>query len=81
MKFKLSVHAKEVMLTRNISRDWVSDALSNPSGKLEISEHETHYFFTIREYGNRCLKVVINPIKLLVITAYFDRKAHKRGCK
>jgi len=27
------------------------------------------------------IKVVVNPIKHLIVTAYFDRKMKKKGCK
>ena len=30
---------------------------------------------------NICLKIVLNPISMIVITAYFDRNVRKKGCK
>ena len=35
----------------------------------------------IEAYENRCLKVVVNPVKRLEITVYFDRQMRKKGCK
>ena len=81
MKFKLSVHAKDVMDNRNIVEDWVYAILDNPFVTIEIAKDEVHVYGTIKEYNNRCLKVVVNPLKSLVITTYFDRKMKKKGCK
>ena len=81
MKFKLSVHAKDVMKNRNITEDWVYAILNNPSVTMDIAKDEVHLYGIIDEYNNRCLKVVINPLKNLVITTYFDRKMKKKGCK
>ena len=81
MKFILSAHAETVMLKRNIPKEWIFRTILVSSAVIEIDNNETHYFLNIKEYDNRCLKVVINPIKLLVVTAYFDRKAQKKGCK
>ena len=81
MKFKLSVHAKDVMKNRNIIEDWVYAILNNPSVTMDIAKDEVHLYGIIDEYNNRCLKVVINPLKNLVITTYFDRKMKKKGCK
>ena len=81
MKFKLSVHAKDVMKNRNIIEDWVYAILNNPSVTMDIAKDEVHLYGIIDEYNDRCLKVVINPLKNLVITTYFDRKMKKKGCK
>ncbi|WP_295421904.1 DUF4258 domain-containing protein [Sulfurovum sp.] len=81
MKFKLSVHAKDVMENRNIIADWVYNILDNPSVVIKIKEDEVHLYGIIDEYNARCLKVVVNPLKSLVITTYFDRKMKKKGCK
>ena len=81
MKFKLSVHAKDVMKNRNIIEDWVYAILDNPSVTQEIDIDEMHLYGIVHEYNARCLKVVVNPLKNLVITTYFDRKMKKKGCK
>lgn len=81
MKFNLSIHAKDVMSARSIIEEWVYSTINNPSSTVNVNEQEIHYFSTIRENGNRCLKVVVNPVKHLIVTTYFDRKIQKRGCK
>lgn len=80
MKFNLSLHAKDVMVARDILDEWVYFTLHDPSTKIIIDEQEVHYFASIIEHDNRCLKVVINPVKQIVITTYFDRKMKKKGC-
>ena len=81
MKFNLSIHAKDVMIARDIPEEWVQSTIGNPSATAIINEREVHYFSTIRENEDRCLKVIVNPVNHLVITAYFDRKMKKKGCK
>ena len=74
-------HAIDVMTNRGIESRWIDFVLENPSLVLNISIIEAHYFSSILDSDNRCLKVVINPTTQVVITAYFDRKARKKGCK
>ncbi|MCF6207694.1 MAG: DUF4258 domain-containing protein [Sulfurovum sp.] len=78
---KLSIHAKDVMDNRNIPEKWVYCVLNDPSLIIEIKEDEVHYYGMIETHDNRCLKVVVNPLKALVVTTYFDRKMQKKGCK
>ncbi len=80
MKFNVSIHAQDVMAARDILEEWVQSAVDDPSTKIDINKQEVHCFITITEHDSRCLKVVVNPIKRLVITAYFDRKMKKKGC-
>lgn len=81
MQFELSIHAKDVMTIRNILEEWVISTINDPSVKVIVNEQEVHYFSTISENEKRCLKVVVNPGRSLVITAYFDRNMRKRGCR
>jgi len=81
MKFKFSVHAKDVMENRNIVEEWVNAIVESPAVTIEIADNEVHLYGIVDAYGGRCLKVVINPLKHLIITTYFDRKMKKRGCK
>ena len=81
MKFKLSIHAQDVMTARGILEEWVVSTIDDPSGRVIVSDEEVHYFSTIHRNEERCLKVVVNPVKYLVVTAYFDRKMRKKGCR
>ena len=81
MDYKLSKHAIDVITARNIKTEWVVLIFDNPSRKDIIAPNEVHYFRAIVENESRCLKVVFNPISMVVITAYFDRNMRKKGCK
>ena len=81
MDYRLSKHAQDVISARSIQVKWINAVFDDPSRIDTISEHETHYFKTIAEHDDRCLKVVFNPTTLIVITVYFDRAMRKRGCK
>lgn len=77
MKYELSQHAKDVLLEREISTDWLERILNSPT-KTEPDRDDVgleHRLGTIEEYGNRVLRVVINkqvsPVR--VVTLYFDR--------
>ena len=81
MKYRLSKHAIDVMKARDINEDWVEYTVDNPSLKVVKAPNEVQLFSTIEAYEKRCLKVVINPISMVVITVYFDRNMRKKGCK
>ena len=81
MKYRLSKHAIDVMRARNINQDWVKYTVDNPSLKVVKAPNEVQLFSTIEAYEKRCLKVVVNPISMVVITVYFDRNMKKKGCK
>jgi len=81
MEYKLSQHAKTVMVARSIKKEWIERTIKNPSLTVEKSSNEINFFSTIEENENRCLKVVINPITMIIVTLYFDRNMRKKGCK
>lgn len=79
--YDFSIHALDVMNNRNIQKDWVLFTIKNYTRKDENSNNEHWYFSIIEEYENRCLKVVVNPIRKIIITTFFDRGMRKKGCK
>jgi len=81
MKYVLSKHALDVMGARGIKEEWVDRTVETSSLKVIKAANEVHLFLTIYEHESRCLKVVINPISMIVVTAYFDRNMRKKGCK
>jgi len=81
MEYRLSQHALDVMAAREIKEKWIRDTIQYPSLKRVKSSNEVNLFSTIDENGNRCLKVVVNPISMIVVTVYFDRNMRKKGCK
>ena len=68
------------MMARGIIDVWVFFTFKYPSKNIVIDAQEVHYYASIKEYDNRCLKVVVNPEKHLVITTFFDRKMRQKGC-
>jgi len=76
-----SKHALEVMIKRDISKALVLETINDYSLKVKLTENEEHYYKSIKSKENRCLKVVLNPKTLYVVTVYFDRNMRKRGCK
>jgi len=81
MNYKLSKHALDVINARNIKLKWIEYTIENPSLKSIKASNEVNFYSTIFEKENRCLKVVVNPINMIIITAYFDRNMRKKGCK
>jgi hypothetical protein len=78
---KFSEHSKERILERTIKREWIESTLTSPDDFYQVSEDKSYYLKTIEENGDRCLKVVYNPLENRVITTHFDRSLKKRGCR
>ncbi|MGF1569426.1 MAG: DUF4258 domain-containing protein [Nodosilinea sp.] len=76
--FELTEHARYQMQDRAIHPDWVESTLSAPHRQLPlaISHGNTHYLKQIPDFGNRWLRVVVNPTAApqRVVTVFFDRR-------
>ena len=81
MKYTLSKHAIDVTTARNISLEWIIRTIESPSLKVVVADNEIIFYTVISENEKRCLKVVVNPLNLIVVTAYFDRNMRKKGCQ
>ncbi len=75
-----SKHAQDVMQHRGLSETLLLQCVRAPDSMVAVSETEVHYFKFIGG-EKKCLKVVINQQTKVIVTAYFDRNANKRGCK
>lgn len=77
---EFSKHFHQMLEERNISREWVDQALDNPDNVEDIEDGTQHYIKQIPEYGNRWLRIVINvriePIR--GVTAFFDRRLRRK---
>ena len=78
MNYQLTQHAKDVLLERRIPIEYVERILNAPE-RFETDANDSaleHRLGRIAEYGNRVLRVVVNPHDnpATVITAFFDRK-------
>ena len=76
---EFSKHFNQMLEERNISREWVNQALDTPDNVEDIEDGTRHYIKQIPEYGNRWLRVVINvrvePNR--GVTAFFDRRLRR----
>jgi hypothetical protein len=76
--FELSNHAQHQSQERNIQGAWLEKALSSPDRLLLLADSHgnTHYLKQIKDFGDRWLRVVVNPSvnPKQVITVFFDRR-------
>jgi hypothetical protein len=79
-EYELSLHLLEKIAKGTVERQHIEETLSNANKFVEVEDDEVHFFKRIISFGNRCFKVVFNPLKKLVVTAYFDRKMTKKAC-
>lgn len=76
--FELSEHARFQMQERNIQPSWLTQTLSAPDrlGAKADLHGNTHYLKQISDFGDRWLRVVINPTvdPQRIVTLFFDRR-------
>ena len=72
--WRFSRHLKDVLECRSeIKASWIYETIDQPDFKEEVSDTEVKYWKKIPEFGERFLRVVVNPKDMIVITAFFDR--------
>ena len=78
--FIFSKHLINILNLRRkeIKAEWIIQALREPDFKEVVSEEEVRLWKRIDDFGGRYLRVVVNPRKRLVITAFFDRNFKRR---
>ncbi len=67
---KLTKHAQERLEERSIKAEWVYETIKSPDDIQIISKNEIRYW---KKIGNKILRVVANPERERIITAFFDR--------
>ncbi|NJL48431.1 MAG: DUF4258 domain-containing protein [Leptolyngbyaceae cyanobacterium SM2_5_2] len=76
--FTLTEHARYQMRDRAIEPAWVDATLSAPQRLLSLADSygNTHYLRQISDFGDRWLRVVVNPTvePQKVVTVFFDRR-------
>ena len=74
----LSEHARFQLDQRQIKMEWLNQTLSDPDRQIVGADSygNTHYLKKIQEFGDRWLRVVINPngSPQRVVTVFFDRR-------
>lgn len=77
-QYRLTKHAKLVILERKIKPEWIDFSISFPQAKQRdrIDPLLIHFLGVIEEKENRVLRVILNQAEKppVIITAYFDRK-------
>jgi len=74
-EYKFSNHALKVLkIRKEIKEEWIWQTIEYPFMEVRISDSEIHLFRKIDEFGGKVLKVIINPEKKMIITAFFDRR-------
>jgi len=76
-----SRHLMERMEQRNIKLIWILDTIRMPDKEEHIDDDEIHFFKIGEEFSNKCLKVVVNPVDKIIVTAHFDRTKTRKGFK
>jgi len=79
IKYNISNHAKSMIIEREIQLNWINSAIQVPDRKILIEEKEIHYIKKISAFGNRYLRVVVNPTvnPMNIVTVFFDRRLIK----
>jgi len=76
--YKFTAHAENNLKERAYIRiEWIEKTLEAPDLKEVFSDIEIHFIKQIPEYGDRFLRVVVNPQRKTVITYFFDRRLKK----
>ncbi len=77
--YVLTEHASDVLKERGISTEWVAAAILSPDRKDPDGEGKMHFIKRIHEFGDRWLRVIVNPTAnpKRIVTAYFDRKLRR----
>lgn len=61
---------------QNISKSWVYTTLGSPDKIESHDDGSVHYIKIIEEFGNRHLRVIVNPAVQpnKIVTQFFDRR-------
>lgn len=74
--FTYSKHLLNDKLLRpelHLTQERIDSALTEPEHVVEKNDIERHYLKRIPDFDHRWLRVIVNPKKQLIITAFFDR--------
>lgn len=57
-----------------IKPEWIEAVINDPEHFEYVSEDEIRLWKQIPDFGNRFLRVVVNPKNKAIVTAFFDRR-------
>ncbi|WP_232500435.1 hypothetical protein [Hydrogenobacter thermophilus] len=71
--YKISKHLERYLsgIRSFIKTEWIARVILEPEFVEEVSEEEVRLWKKIPEFGNRFLRVVVNPKDKIIITAFF----------
>ena len=74
--FEFSDHARRMSIERNTSKSWVYNTLRDSDATESHEDGTVHYIKVIEEFGNRHLRVIVNPDEApkKIVTQFFDRR-------
>lgn len=69
-------HFQEMLEERDICPEWAERTIRNPEHVEAHDDGTEHYLRRIQEYGDRWLRIIVNPAKNppAKVTAFFDRR-------
>ena len=80
---RLSAHATEQIVDREISGSWIVQTLENPVAVIDDESHNSWNYYGRIDGRNSLLKVAISQSDLqIIVTVHFDSAAtrrHQRG--
>ena len=79
IEYQFSEHASEMLRERNIQESWVKLTMENPEKKEMNDDGTVHYIRSIKQYGGRYLRVVVDPDvnPQRIVTVFFDRRLRR----
>jgi len=77
--YSLSLHLQEYLRSQRayIKLEWIKAVIKEPDFEEYVSAEELRLWRQIPEFGNRFLRVVVNPRRKVIVTAFFDRRFRK----
>lgn len=78
---EFSLHAKAMLVERNILEEWVWRAINSPHKTRKGADDNLHYTKAIKERAGQVLHVVVDPRVQpnRIVTVFFDRRLRKTG--
>ena len=79
-EYTFTVHARDMLRDREISEEWVSQAVNLPDEKNIGKDGNVHYFKSLPERENQVLHVVVNETAKpnRIVTLFLDRRRRAR---
>lgn len=80
LDFDFSSHAEDMLIERQIPKEWVWRTVHSPDSRETDVDNNIHYIKAIAEHENRFLRVIVNPHvePNRIVTVFFDRRLRGR---